>query len=131
MFNTLLYYRNLLNSIPEAMIDFSSLTRIQVETLQLHLAMRKSEINMQDALKTRKNMGISRGTHYRILTQAKKNIRESVFTVAIAVQMGLIKPEDVQKLVSSVSMIPSDLDSERLSEVLALVGVLVSRIVMS
>jgi hypothetical protein len=86
---------------------------------------------MQDALKKRKNFGISRGTHYRILAQAKKNIRESLFTVAIAVQMGLVKPEDVQKLVSSVSMIPADIDSERLPEVLALVGVLADRIVMS
>jgi predicted DNA-binding protein (UPF0251 family) len=131
MLNTLLYYRTLLNLVPETMVDLSSLTRIQVATLQLHLAVRKSEISMQEALKVRKNMGISRGTHYRILAQAKKNIRESVFSVAIAVQMGLIKPEDVQKLVSSISMIPVDLDPERLSEVLALVGALANRIVMS
>jgi hypothetical protein len=131
MLNTLLYYRTLLKSPPETVINLSSLTRIQVETLQLHFAVRKSEISMQDALKKRKNFGISRGTHYRILAQAKKNIRESLFTVAIAVQMGLVKPEDVQKLVSSVSMIPADIDSERLPEVLALVGVLADRIVMS
>jgi predicted DNA-binding protein (UPF0251 family) len=113
------------------MVDLSSLTRIQVETLQLHFAMRKSEISMQDALRTRKNLGISRGTHYRILAQARKNIRESLFTVVIAVQMGLLKPEDVQKLVSSVSMIPTDVNPERLPEVLALVRVLADRIVMS
>jgi hypothetical protein len=126
-----LYYQNLLNTPHEAIVDLSSLTRIQVETLQLHVAVRKSQIRMQDALKTRKNIGISRGTHYRILAQAKKNIRESLFTVALAVQMGLLKPEDIQKLVSSVSMIPVDADPEKLPEVLALMGVLANRIVMS
>jgi hypothetical protein len=113
------------------MVDLSSLTRIQAETLELHLAMRKSQISMQNALKTRKTFGISRGTHYRILAQAKKNVRESLFTVAIAVQMGLLKPEDVQKLVSSVSMIPADVDPKKLPEILALVEVLANHIVMS
>jgi hypothetical protein len=130
MLNTLLYYLVPMNSSSEKMVDLSSLTRIQVETLQLHLAIRKSEINIQDALKKRKNFGISRGTHYRILAQAKKNIKESIFTVAIAVQMGLLKPEEVEKLVSSVSMIPDDVDPAKLPEVLALVKVLVNRIVM-
>ena len=37
MLNTLLYYDILLNSVPEAISDFSSLTKIQVETLKLHL----------------------------------------------------------------------------------------------
>ena len=66
---------------------------------------------MDIALKTRRNSGISRGTHYRILAQAKKNVIESLFTVATAVQMGLVKSEDVQKLISAVSMIPVDVDS--------------------
>ena len=86
---------------------------------------------MDSALKMRRNLGISRGTHYRILAQAKKNIRESLFTIATAVQMGLLNSEDVQKLISSVSMIPADVDPEKLPEVIALVKVLADRIVMS
>lgn len=86
---------------------------------------------MDIALKMRRNSGISRGTHYRILAQARKNITQSLFTVATAVQMGLLRPEDVEKLISSVSMIPEDLDSEKLPQVIALVKVLADRIVMS
>ena len=85
---------------------------------------------MQDALITRKNTAISRGTHYRILAQAKKNVRESLFTVATAVQMGLLKQEDVDKLVTTVSRIPQDVDPEKLPEVIALVSALANRIVM-
>jgi hypothetical protein len=88
---------------------------------------------MDTALKIRRNvgdMGISRGTHYRILAQAKKNVTKSLFTVATAVQMGLVKPEDVQKLISTMSMITADVDQEKMPEVMALARVLADRIVM-
>lgn len=86
---------------------------------------------MREALKKRKNTAISRGTHYRILGQARKNIRESLFTVAVAVQMGLVKQEDVLKLISSVSGIPVDIKAEKLAEILPLVKALADRVVMS
>jgi len=85
---------------------------------------------MKEALIMRKNTSISRGTHYRILTQAKKNVKQSLFTIAIAVQLGLLKPEDVQKLVSTVSKIPLDMDQNKVPEVIALLSALVDRIVM-
>jgi len=131
MLNTLLYYTIPLSSSSDAIANLSSLTRIQVETLKVHRAVLKDEIKMDIALRIRKNTGISRGTHYRILAQARKNITQSLFTVATAVQMGLLRSEDVEKLISSVSMIPADLDPEKLPEVIALVKVLADRIVMS
>ena len=85
---------------------------------------------MQEALRTRKNNGISRGTHYRIMDQAKNNIRRSLVTVAIATQLGLVNAEDVQKLISMVSKIPTDVDPDRLPEVVMLVRSLLNRIVM-
>jgi hypothetical protein len=96
----------------------------------MRLLVSRNEINMQQALKSRKHRGISRGTYYRILAQAKKNIRKSLFTVATAAQLGLLKPEDVQKLISSVSMIPDDVDPEKLPEILALLNAMAERIVM-
>ena len=85
---------------------------------------------MEEALRTRKNSGISRGTHYRVLAQARKNVKESLFTVAVAAQMGLLKPEDIQRLVTMVSSVPIDLDSDKEAELLPLVKVLADRIVM-
>lgn len=119
----------------ETIADLSFLTRIQVETLEVHKTARQSKIQMQESLKTRRNSrlpkaGISKGTHYRILAQAKKNVKKSLFTVAVAAQLGLVKPEDVQKLVSLVSAVPQDIDSERLREIIALAEVLADRIVM-
>jgi hypothetical protein len=128
--NTILYYRNQCALKPEVIADLSSLTRVQVFTIKLQQSVARDEINMQSALRTRKNYAISKGTHYRILAQAKKNIRESLFTVATAVQMGLVKPEDVQKLIGAVSKVPFDLDVDKRPEVLAIVTALADRIVM-
>jgi len=120
----------LMNSTPETISDLSSLTRVQVETLKIRRSLLKAEINMGTALKMRKNPGISRGTYYRILAQARKNLTESLFTVAVGVQMGLLKADDVQKLVATVSMIPAEVDQEKLPQVMALVTALADRIVM-
>lgn len=120
-----------LKPLLEAITDLSSLTRIQVETLQLDIEVHKSTVNIRNALKIRKNSGISRGTYYRILAQGRKNIRESLFTLVIAVQMGLLKQDDIQRLISSISMIPEDIDRENLTDVLALVGALADHVVMS
>lgn len=130
MHNTLLYYWISLKRTPESVPDLSSLTRVQIETLKTQLALLKGEITMDAALKMRKNSGISRGTHYRILHQAKENIVESLLTVATAAQLGLLKQEDVQKLIVTVSAIPLDLDPTRVPEVVGLVRVLAERIVM-
>ena len=101
-----------------------------MDALEMHLAVINHQINIQEALRSRKSSGISRGTHYRILAQARKNIRKSLFTVAVGAQLGLLKPEDVQKLISSISIIPAKVDPEKMSEVLALVNAVADRIVM-
>ena len=120
----------MLSSSLESISDLSSLTKAQVDTLKIHLAVSKGVITMENALRMRRNTGISRGTHYRVLAQARKNLTESLFTVATAVQLGLVKPEEVEKLISAVSLIPADVDQEKLPEVMALVRLLASRIVM-
>jgi hypothetical protein len=119
-----------LKIVPQSISDLSSLTRVQVETLKIHLAVVKGEITMDAALKARKNSGISRGTHYRIIHQAKSNIMESLLTVATATQLGILKQEDVQKLIATVSTVPVDLDPSKASEVVSLVRVLAERVVM-
>jgi hypothetical protein len=114
----------------ELIADASSLTRIQVETLKIHLLVARNQINIQQALQSRKNRVVSRGTYYRILAQAKMNVRKSLFTVATAAQLGLLKPEDVQKLLSAVMKIPGDIDEKSLSEVMVLIDAVADRIVM-
>lgn len=108
----------------------SSLTSTQFETLGIHESLRKNEISMDFALTVRKSAGISKGTHYRILAQGKKNMRESLFTLVTAVQLGLVRPDDVERLLSTAARIPADIDEARIPEIVTLLRVLVDRIVM-
>ena len=85
---------------------------------------------MKYALRKRKANGISPGTHYRILNQARKNIKKSLITVGIAAQLGLLKAEDIQRIVSAISTIPLQVDSDKLPEIVALVSALADRVVI-
>ena len=125
-----MYCTNSLDLSAESISDLSSLTKVQVQTIKIHSAVAKREINMENALKMRNPLGISRGTHYRVRAQAKKNITRSLFTVAIAAQMGVVKPEDVQRFVAIVSTIPNDVDPEKVGEFIVVVKALANRIVM-
>jgi len=116
---------------PRSIVDLSSLTETQVETLRIELGRRKDAITMQQALRTRKISGISRGSHYRVLRQARNNIKASLFTVAVAVRLGTVNLADVQKLVQSASTIPDELEPAKAAEVLGLASALAERIVMS
>jgi len=130
MINTKMYYGVALSAESHPLSDLSSLTKVQVETLRIQRMVRESQINMASALKIRKKAGITRGSHYRILGQARKNVKESLFTVATAVQMGMVKPDDVQRLISLASSVPEESDSARLAEAIELIKLVADRIVM-
>ena len=130
MINTKMYCAVALSTESRSLSDLSSLTKVQVETLRIQRMVRESQINMASALKIRKKVGISRGSHYRILGQARKNVKESLFTVATAVQMGLVKPDDVQRLISLASSVPEESGSGRVAEAFGLIELLADRIVM-
>jgi len=117
-------------SVVDAVIDSSSLTKVQLETLKLYVALGKNEISLQKALRSRRISGVSKGTHYRIVSQARRNIEQSLFTVAVAVQMGLLKTSDLQKFFVSVSSVPTEVNADQLHDVMSLLQALVSKLVM-
>ncbi len=119
-----------MSAAQKMMADFSSLTEVQIDTIKLQKRIVRHEITLQEALVTRKTLPIRKGTHYRILGQAKKNIEESLLTVAIGVQLGVLKVEDVRKLIETVSRIPADVDQAKLQEIMLVTGTLAKRIVM-
>jgi hypothetical protein len=115
----------------KSIANLSFLTEAQVETLKIEVARRKHEITMEQALRIRKISGVSRGTHYRVLRQAKDNIKASLFTLAVAVHLGVVNVEDAQKLILSASAFPDELNPSKADEVVTLADALAERIVMS
>ena len=121
----------MLSSWQDELVDLSSLTRIQYNTLKSFILIKEGKINLQIALKNHKKLGIRPGTYYRILKQARTNVLQSVYTLLLAAQVGLLRPEDVQRLLSTVAAIPPGLDEEKRSATVEIIRTLVTRIVMS
>ena len=70
------------------------------------------------------------GSYYRTLTQARTNIRESLVTVLIGMQLGVLKVEEVRKLfelVGAGARELSEYDQDRLIQVL---GGLLDRMIL-
>jgi len=70
------------------------------------------------------------GSYYRTLTQARTNIRESLVTVLIGMQLGVVKVEEVRKLFELIGVGARELseyDQDRFMQVL---GALLDRIIL-
>lgn len=50
-------------------------------------------------------------------------------TTALAVQLGVVSADDVQKLIAVTSKVPSDVDADTMAEVTAITRALIDRIV--
>jgi len=113
----------------ETIGERSSLTRVQIETLILRMAVSRGEISLKEALTKRKGVAISPGTYYRVLGQAKMNLRRALFGVLVGVQLGLIRKEELERFFSAASRIPAEINGKE-ADVMQLLDALVERLVM-
>jgi hypothetical protein len=124
-------------SLPERLVKESSLTSRQLESLMGYMRVASGEIRFRDAASIASSgrtkgeeKPLTIGSYYRTLTQARTNIRESLVTVLIGMQLGVVKAEEVRKLFDLVGARARDLsenDQERFIQVL---GALLDRIIL-
>jgi hypothetical protein len=114
----------------EAIAGRSSLTMPQVQTLMLHRAVSRGEMSLKEAFAKRKGIPISPGTYYRILSQARTNLKRALFGVLVGVQLGLIHQEELERFFSTGARIPMQVDDVKASDVMQLLDVLVEKLVM-
>ncbi len=125
-------------SVPERLVDDSSITRRQLEALTSYIHVASGEIKLKEAAslasqgrrkgKTEKPLTI--GSYYRTVSQARANVRESLVTVVIALWLGMIKVEDVRRLFELVGGGARELSEEESERFLQLLDVLLRRIVV-
>lgn len=72
---------------------------------------------------------LSVGSYWRTVDQARENVRESIATVLIAIMIGVLKPDEVRKLVELIPQGDLQLPSEDQERLLKVVGALLDRIV--
>ena len=85
-------------NVPRMLIGQSSLTEKQLESLSSYVRVVTGEIRLREAAALRSEKPVTVGSYYRTVQQGRNRIRESVVTVLVAVAMGLVRLEDVQRL---------------------------------
>ena len=99
----------------------SSLTRKQADYLVSYVRVLSHEIRLREAAWAVEGGPVTVGSYYRTISQGRKNIRESVATIAIALTLGLVEFADLNRLMQLVASGPTDfsaLDEQHLGEVL-------------
>jgi hypothetical protein len=105
-----------------------SLTSTQIEAVSLRKLLERGEISSKQVMETRGDK--SPGSFYRVISQARSNVTQSIYTILLASRLGVTSLEDLQRLLVLVSKMPSEPSSEELRDVTSLIDALVKRLVM-
>jgi len=121
-------------SVAERIAADSTLTRVQIETLELQKRVMAGEIKPGQAAAQRTGK-ISRGqltagSYHRVLDQARHNIRASILTVLAAMQLGYVKYEDLARLLELVGTRTAELQGEEADRLMGVLNALLDRVVM-
>jgi hypothetical protein len=111
----------------------SSLTNTQIQSLLLQKSVRKGDLTVKEALKKRARDGrdaVTPGAYYRVLSQTRSNIEESLYTLLLCSRLKVLQTEDLRRLLDTIAKVPSDLDEQTSQEVTSLIDALVRRIVI-
>jgi len=106
------------------------LTRRQLEALETYLRVLAGEILFREAAAKSSLKAVTVGSYYRTVQQARKNIRESIVTVLIGLWLGLVKPEDVRRLLDLSGLGAKELSEEGQARVIEVLRALVQKIVL-
>lgn len=117
-------------SIAEKLVSHSTLTRKQLETLELQSRVAAGEITSSRAAELRQRGPVSIGSYYRVLGQAKGKIRASILTVLAAMQLGYVKYDDLARLLELAGKAPPELAGEDAEQLMGVLNALLDRLVM-
>lgn len=101
------------------------MTSKQLESLMGYLRVKDGQLKLRQVAASRvgygSKQGVTLGSYYRTVTQARKNLRESLVTLLIGLWLGAIRLEDTKRLFDLVGLGARELpegEEERLAQVL-------------
>ena len=95
-----------------------------------YLRVASHEMTFKQAATAMSSKPVTIGSYFRSVQQGKENIRSSIKTVIIALWLGLVREEELRRLLDQVSKGFLGLEEEERDRVATLIEALVSRIVM-
>jgi hypothetical protein len=115
--------------LPETLVDQSSLTSKQLEALQSYLRVANGEMKYREAAS-----GLAKpvtvGSYFRTVQQARDNVRKSIVTLLIGVWVGVVKPEDVRRLLDLAGTGVRELPEEESARFVGVLRALIERVVV-
>jgi len=125
-------------SLPERLLTESSLTTRQFASLMSYMRVVSGEIRLRDAASIASSGRIrgdpqkmlTVGSYYRTLTQAKTNVRKSLVTILISIQLGVVRPEELRRLFDLVGAGIRELPEEEQERLVRILQALVDHIVL-
>ncbi len=112
------------------MIEQSNLTEKQLESLMSYVRVVAGEMRYREAAALRSEKPVTIGSYYRTVQQGRNQVRESIVTVLVAVVVGLVKAEDVQKLLELVGKGDTEVVEEDRERFATILQTLLTKIVM-
>lgn len=114
----------------QALAKMSSITDAQLDVLLLHRRVLSGKIKKKQAASARASGPVTLGAFNRVLQQGKENLRRAVLSIIVGVREGLIKPDELRKLIDLVARAPLEMPDEQQEAFVTLVLALTDKIVM-
>lgn len=118
------------SDLQDTLAKKSGLTNTQIQSIVLQKMVRNGELTAREAVKKRGRDGVTSGAYHRVVSQARSNIEESIYTLLLCSQLGVLQLEDLRRLIDTIAKLPPELDAERTDQVTSLINALIHRIVM-
>jgi hypothetical protein len=118
------------SDLDEFLAARSSLTRKQIERLTLHISLQRGGVSVSQGESAPKMSGVTPGAYYRVLSQARQNVNQALYTVLLSSRMGVLQMDDLRRLLDMMAKAPSEVSEQDAAQLKALVDALVTRIVM-
>lgn len=116
--------------IAETMQNESVLTARQLEAIQSYLRVSLGDMTYREAAASATSKSVTVGSYFRTVQQARENIRKSIVTLLIGIWVGILKPEDLHKLLDVAKGELEGLSDEERSRYIEVLRVLLKKIVM-
>ena len=117
-------------SLPESLVRESTLTARQLEALRSYVRVALGEVRYREAASSGKQRPVSVGSYFRTVQQARTNVRGSLVTLLIGLWLGVIKAEDVRRLLELAGAEDRELSEEERQRFVSVLRAVVQRIVM-
>ena len=112
------------------MVDGSSLTNRQLEALESYVGVALGEMRYREAASRGKSKGVTVGSYFRTVQQARTNVKKSLVTLLIGLWLGVVKVDDVRRLLDLAGAADKELPDDERERFVGVLKAVIQNVVM-